>query len=743
MGRHGTREDAVDALLRGGRLVDLYRAVRQGVRASVESYSIKKLEPLYGFDRSVELRDAGSSIVEFEEWLQLGDGDRPASDILQRIEEYNRDDVVSTQRLRDWLEERRGALAGATGFPVARPGPRDAAPTEALGEELARIAELAGALSAGVSADAHRRTMDEQARWLLSELLSWHRREDKSFWWLHFHLRDELTDDERIDASEPIGGLAYQGVVDEIAKSLVHRYRFPPQDHDIRVGGNVKDPATDGSPGTVVAIDNAACSIDLKRARNSPVPHPTSIIPHDYFNPKEHVGALVRLAEWVRDHGIDDPASERRAARDLLRRHPPRLAFGDAGLAALPAEDDLHRARRLATQLDATTFAIQGPPGSGKTFTGARMALDLVRAGKRVGVTANSHKVIGNFLRALVEAAHEDGEVIRIGQRSDPEDVFDDPMLMPVQTADGKAMLASGELQVLGATSFVWTRADYAGTVDVLFVDEAGQMSLANAVAVSQAGTNLVLLGDPQQLEQPLKGTHPPGAERSALAHLLGEAPTIPDDLGLFLETTWRLHPAICDFTSLAFYDDRLTTEPHLARQEVLSSSPLSGTGLRLLDVRHAGDDSISEAEAAAVADLARQIVDAGTSWVDQRGQLQVLTWEDILIVAPYNAQVGAIQRLVPTGARVGTVDKFQGQEAPISIYSMTTSSAEEAPRGMGFLYSRHRLNVATSRARCLAVVVASPELVRVRARTVEQMRLANALCLFVDMAHNVRSLPG
>jgi uncharacterized protein len=734
MGRHATREDAVDALLRGGKMIDLWRAVRQGVRVSVESYSIKRLEPLYAFKRSIELRDATSSIVEFETWLQLGDGERPTSDILQRIEAYNHDDVISNQLLRDWLEARRPELEAITGVPVPRPAPREGAPTDDLADHLARIEDLSNRLTAGVNADAGLRTANEQARWLLAQLLSWHRREDKSFWWLYFHLMTELTDAERIEANEPIGGLSYEGVVNEIARSLVHRYRFPPQDHDIRVGGGVRDPATGGNPGTVVAVDNAGCTVDLKRDRKSAVPHPTSLVPFDYFDPKSHVASLISIAEWVLAHGMDSDQPQFRAARDLLRRHPPRLS-ADELLTRQTGETDVAAARRVGLALGASTLAIQGPPGSGKTYTGARMVLDLVRMGRRVGVTAMSHKVIANFLKHVAKAAIEEGEIVRIGQRCDAEDLCDHPMVERVtDTKDGPALLASGDVQVLGATSFVWSRAEYAGMVDTLFVDEAGQMSLANVLAVSPAGSSMVMLGDPQQLEQPLKGTHPPGADRSGLAHLLDGASTIPDTLGLFLETTWRLHPDICRFTSEVFYDGKLSPEPHLAGQTVRAAQPLDGTGLRLVDALHAGNDSISELEADVVAELARQLVESQATWIDEHGQLKLITWDELLIVAPYNAQVGALQRRLPT-ARIGTVDKFQGQEAPISIYSMTSSSAENAPRGMRFLYSRNRLNVATSRARCIAVVVASPELLRVRAHTVPDMRLANALCRFAEVA--------
>jgi uncharacterized protein len=263
-------------------------------------------------------------------------------------------------------------------------------------------------------------------------------------------------------------------------------------------------------------------------------------------------------------------------------------------------------------------------------------------------------------------------------------------------------------------------------------------MSLANVLAVSQAAHALVLLGDPQQLEQPLRGAHPPGAERSALAHLLGGAATIPSDRGLFLETTWRLHPSLCRFTSETFYDGRLSPESHLAVQDLHTTTALRATGPRLIEVIHSGNDSDSVEEAECIAQLARTIIAGGAYWINAKGERRAMTWNDLLIVAPYNAQVGTISRLLPPEARVGTVDKFQGQEAPISLYSMTTSSPEDAPRGMDFLYNRNRLNVATSRAKCVAVVVASPELVRVRARTPKQMRLANALCRFAELAERI-----
>jgi uncharacterized protein len=734
MGRHATREEEVDRLLRGGVLVDLYRVVRQGLIASVESYSIKRLEPLYGYERAVELKDATSSIVAFEEWLQLGDTDRPSSDILDEIARYNEDDVRSTLALRDWLEERRGELASLTGHEVPRPGPKEAQATAELTARLQRIEDLTQRLVDGFDPAEGTERSAGHARWLLGQLLSWHRREDKSFWWLYFHLLNDLTDEERVEASEPIGMLTYEGVVDTVKQSLVHRYRFPFQDHDIRVGGGIRDPATDGSPGEVVAIDDAHGTIDLKRGRTSTVPHPASVIPFQWFDPTGHVDALTGLAEWVIEHDIDGPGRHR-AARDLLLGRPPRLREAGATLDAREGEDDLARARRLAVELDHGTLAIQGPPGSGKTYTGARMVVDLVAAGRRVGVTAMSHKVIANFLTAVAAAAREEGVRVRIGQRCSEDDTAEDPTITRLPD-NGSALqqLVDGEVDLVGGTTWLWCRPEMAEAVDTLFVDEAGQMSLANVLAAAQAATSLVLLGDPLQLNQPLQGTHPPGADRSALGHVLGDEAVMPPTLGLFLEHTWRMHPRVTSFTSTAFYEGRLESQADRSRQAMVGPEPMRGAGVHLVPSDHTGADNESPEEAREVAQLVRAIVESGSSWVDHKGETRRIGYRDVLVVAPYNAQVGAILRALPE-ARVGTVDKFQGQEAPISIYSMTTSTPEDAPRGMSFLYSRNRLNVATSRAKCIAVVVAEPALLRVRARTPEQMRLANALCLFVEMA--------
>ncbi len=293
-GRHATCVDEVDELLRAGVLVDLYRAVKQGVRASVESYSIKKLEPLYEFKRDVQLIDANLALNAFQAVLAFGPGEEDIEVIREAIEGYNRDDCVSTLRLRDWLEDRRRELEAGKAAPLPRPGPKTGEATENLSAYLERVRAVEARLIAGIPSDEGQRTEEQKAKWLLAQLLEWHRREDKSAYWEYFRLCD-LTDQELQEDKSALGGLVYEGVVDRVKRSLIHRYQFPLQDHAIDRARNIRDPRTRDSAGTFVAIDERALTIDIARGISSKVPHPTAIIPYNIFDAKMQRESLLEL----------------------------------------------------------------------------------------------------------------------------------------------------------------------------------------------------------------------------------------------------------------------------------------------------------------------------------------------------------------------------------------------------------------------------------------------------------------
>lgn len=739
--RHATHGDKLDRFLRSGRFIDLHVVVRESMRIGVERYGLKELESMHSFKREQDLAEAGVCRRDVELALELGNVEAITPDLRDRVARYNAEDCTSTEALRDWLEARRAAQV-ATGLAIERPPEKPAEPTEEISERDQRIQSLQAALTAPLPQDAAAWSEEERAIALLASMLGYFRQEEKNAWWEHFRLRD-LPVDEQMDEREMLAGLEYVETLPKVGKQKLERrrYRFPPQECALKSGDKAfftahEDPAGSETRGTgisVVEVDAAAATVVLSSAAFVPGKHPTTVLGDQTGPPvKSLEGTLLAFAEQVRDHGFGGEVPFSAATALLLRRAPQPPAAHPASLRA-PGEDIVVAAKRLARLLESEVLPIQGPPGSGKTFTGARAILDLARQGKRVGVTAVSHKVIDNLLEAVAKAADRGNVAVRLVHK------HDDPASQAVEylNTSAEAFDAIGAGSVVGGTVWLWADERAAGTLDYLFIDEAGQMALAPALAASRAARNLVLLGDPQQLEQPQRGAHPDGADVAALVHLVGkDRKTIPDDQGLFLDTTWRLHPAICAFTSELYYEGRLVAAPDRDRQRVGGKSPFAGAGLFLVEVAHEGNQAAAPEEVEEVARVVQSLLSPGTEWTDHDGHTRPLTPRDLLVVAPYNAQVSALRaRLAPLGVdRVGTVDRFQGQEAPVVIYSCTSSSPEDAPRGMAFLYDPHRFNVATSRAQAVVIVVASPKLFEPECRTPEQMRWANGLCRYREM---------
>jgi uncharacterized protein len=734
---YATREADVDQLLRGRVLVDLYRIVRQTVRIGTESYSLKELESLYRGKRSTEIVDAAGSIVAYEEWLESRD-----QRLLDEIAAYNEDDCISTAQLRDWLEARRLEAIAQYGE-IPRPGPEEVEPSDTLRDVDERTAVLVDRLLEGVPEVADDRSQEQQARYLLAHSLNWHRREGKSEWW-EYYRKCSLTDEQLVEDREAIGAIEFRGEVRPENRSNVFRYWFDPnQEYKIGVGDQPHDPQTESGAGEVVAIDPIAGWIEVSRGVKSESPHPTSLIPASPIPTKEQRDALMRLGQRMADHGFAGTGPYQ-AARDLLCLEPPRINGVIEGAPLVQAgERAKDVARLLAPRLNNTYLAIQGPPGSGKTTIGAELILDLVKQGKRVGITANSHKVIGNLLDKTMGGARRRSQSVRAMQKADERDrCASQEVQCTSSSSTVEAALAADEVEVIAGTPWLFARASFPAKLDYLVVDEAGQMALANVLAIAGAANNLILLGDPNQLRQPSHGIHPEGVDQSVLDHVIQAQSTMPAACGLFLETTYRLHPAVCDFVSEVFYDGKLEPDESTRRQDLAVSNGSGGLGLRYLPVDHNGDRTLSPEEADRVKDTFLALL--GLPWTDREGKTRPIATEDILVVAPYNAQVRRLIEALPKNARVGTVDKFQGQEAPVVIYSMATSSVDDAPRGMDFLFSLNRLNVAASRAQGLVALVCSPELLKARCRTPDQMRLASALCRLVEIAtgHHVQGRP-
>jgi uncharacterized protein len=797
-GRYATRETELDTILRAELFVDLHTIVKHSLRASVETYSLKDLEQFYGLKREQDLRIATASrralewAIEMREDLGLGTASEPdakpqlelgldASPAANRftehvaiVERYNRDDCVSAARLRDWLEELRAEAERARGAELPRP---ELSSGEAS-DQVAEIAEetqrvMADLLGDDMPVDAKDRNEDQQARWLMAQLLEWHRREDKAAWWEYFRLRDLPLEDYE-DERSALTGLQFVATVGGTHRKPIQRYRFPPQEHDVRRGDSVCTPPEGKTIGKIEALDIAAHTVDVEHAGRYADLRLERFFVQRHVRPDPKPAVLLEIGRWIAANGVDAPG-QHRAARDLLLKLAPRLVRGSRGLApqadvpaatrvialdaarsardrqraaqvapqASTVDAEVREAIRLAFDLDHGILPIQGPPGTGKTFTGSHMILELVKAGKKVGVTAVGHETIRNVLRAVCRHAAEQGLTdFKCLHKGKPKDDNPEEMLAIDDNDRIAGLFATDEHRLLGGTSWLWANERFRDSVDVLFIDEAGQMSLADVLAVSAGAKSLVLLGDPQQLEQPQQASHPPGAGASALEHLLGSAKTIAKDRGLFLHQTRRLHPTICEFTAEAFYENRLTSVPGLERQAVLAppgsaAAKLGGSGLVYLPVEHDANQSRSVEEVAAIESLVEALTAPDVRYRDAAGEQAPLTRADLMIVAPYNAQVTALAERLPD-VRIGTVDKFQGQQAPVVIVSLTTSTPEDAPRGMDFLYSANRLNVATSRAKALCILVGSPRLFEPDCRTPQQMRLANAFCLYRERAREV-----
>ncbi len=738
---HGTREEAVDTLLRTGALIDLYAVVRKGLRVSQRSYSIKYLEPLYMPDkRAGDVVNAVSSIEAYEEYLTLlaADDIAEAEAVLDGIRDYNEYDCVSTHRLYKFLLQVR-AEAGIEPYvpdeselDVLIDQTAEAEAAERRAERAARIAAVVDPLLDGLPEDPAQATEDEQARALLAASVGYHRRETNPAWWDFFRQVGAPLSDLESDTTcavpvsiTPEDWVSPSGRVRN-AKRRLHAKCDPDRPHPFAMGEQVRVLY----PGTPVnwtrsakIVGDSADEIVIEESAKpdeTTTDRPLAILPGDPVKPQPKDEAVYALAEsavpllpWL-------PSQ---AGIDLLRRLPPQTVHG-----GLPKGEDLVETVISAVDaLDGSTLAVQGPPGAGKTYLAGRLIAHLIEKGKSVAVTSNSHKAVENVLSSALAAGRAVGVPIPTAKRPKGQPAKDCEWDQPKDNnslARWRGDQGGGHL--VGGTA--WTFANAAmrdQPFDVLIIDEAGQFALADALAVSTCAKNLVLLGDPQQLPQVVQGTHPAGADASALGHLLGDADVIPPHLGYFMDQTRRMHPNVCDPVSRLSYAGLLHAHPTAAGRSVEGIEP----GLYLHKVDHSHNITSSPEEADAVVRAVRELV--GRMWTDGNHS-QALSDADILVVAPYNLQVRIVRRALDeagfTETRVGTVDKFQGQEAPVVLVTMTSSAAVDLPRGLDFLLSRNRLNVALSRAQALAVLICSPHLVQADIRDVEQMRLVSGM---------------
>jgi predicted RecB family nuclease len=722
--RYAVAEEQLDNLLRGRKFVDLYKVVREAIRVSEPSYSLKNLETFYmGTKRGGGVTTAADSIVVYNRWRDCRD-----DQLLEEISDYNEADCVSTYRLREWLLTLRPPETPWFSKPEPATDLEETLEPDDKRKQLQdRYADYQRRLLEAMTGGAN------QGHGRLADLLGFHDRERKPQWWDVF-ARQDKDEDELLDDPECLARLTLVGEPTPVKRSLVHTFRFPPQETKRTAGETVVDVASLDYAGSIEEIVEGQGLVRLKRgAKSGPLPPTLTIGPGVTIKTAVLRDAIFRVAEDLLAGRDSYPA-----LHDILNRALPRIRGLDPGRPIARGDHALREVVDALTHLDNSYLFIQGPPGCGKTYTAAHAIVQLIRAGKRIGVAANSHKAIGNLLQKVEELAAKQGVSfagVKKGSVGD-DSVFDGRCIRTV-TANGDI---STNDQLLAGTAWLFADPRLDRQLDYLFIDEAGQVALANVVAMGTAARNLVLIGDQMQLGQPVQAVHPAESGASVLDFLLCGLATVPADRGIFLAQTRRMRPALCRYISDAFYEGRLDPHTDTAKRRLIFTSPianLSDDGVHFLPVPHAGCTQRSAEEAAAVKRLYDELL--RQQFVDRAGVARPMTTDDILVVSPYNVQVNYLKSVLPAGARVGTVDKFQGQEAAVVLVSMATSTAEDMPRGVEFLFSANRLNVAVSRAQCLAVVLANPGLLETSCRTVEQLRLVNKFCQLAAWAADSR----
>lgn len=741
MSRYGVCEYEVDQLLRNEVFVDLYKIVKSGLLIGEPKYSIKNVEHLYRGKRQTEVGTGGDSVVVYENWRQNPDGHTwQTSKILNDIRDYNIDDCNSTQELVDWLRERQQEHGIAYG------GNTDVVEPDVPEEVTERINLRDRLLD---HAESIKETDDISAS--VTENLAWslefHRRESKPVFWRLFD-RLGLTEVELID---DLDCLAVCERTDTEpfkpkpkARNQAFEYRFNPNNQEFKLAnttsfyllGEENDKGDRLKVTLLKEFSDMEEGIIAVQAKDEP-PSMISLIPDEYVRPDPIPQSIEAVVKEFETHSLGQSA-----IIDFLKRDYPRIKGLQPGQAIASSHDPKERLSQIVQaiiNLDNSYLPIQGPPGAGKTYTGKHVIAELLRQGKRVGISSNSHKAINNLLIGTTRYCIEQGIDAFFGCTKDTDEEIQALGISVVKNKD----IANHTEQacVIGTTAWGFSRDDLQDQFDYLFIDEAGQVSVANLIGMSRATDNIILMGDQMQLGQPAQGTHPGESGLSTLDYLLHHTPTISEDRGVFLETTYRLHSAVNRFISEAIYEGKLHSHPDNDKQTIAVPEGYSGAinldaGVLFIPVEHDGNTQASDEEVEAIQHAVQEIL--GREFSDKNGETRPIGWDDMLFVAPYNFQVNKMREALGIEAKVGSVDKFQGQEAPVVFFSMCASDANDSPRGMDFLFDKNRINVAISRAQSLAIIVGNPSLANSTANTISQQTKVNVFCQLLSLSQQM-----
>ncbi|MBN9227264.1 MULTISPECIES: TM0106 family RecB-like putative nuclease [Legionella] len=734
MGRYGVCEDEVDQLLRNEVFVDLYKIVKSALIIGEPRYSIKNIEHLYRGKRDTAVGSGGDSVVVYEHWRENPDGENwQTSKILNDIRTYNIDDCNSTQELVEWLRARQNEQG------INYLGKTELVALE-VKEELGERIQLRDRLLAQAERLKSEGNIElAKINLIFAWSIEFHRREAKPVFWRMFE-RLGLTGEELLD---DIDCLAYCRRTAKPAykpspraRNLVYEYFFDPEQE---FKGSAKQYFILGKEteeGKAAAanyyeddsdLEHGIIALQMKDEPDDPI----TLIPNEYVDPHSIPEAITKQAT-----SFEQGLLAHTAILDFLSKSYPRITDHQQGMPIAPSH---HPEERLAEMMHAVLnlknsyLTLQGPPGAGKTYTGKHLIAELVQRGKKIGISSNSHKAINNLLMSAAAYCQKEGIKGHFGcTRNTDEQIA----ALDINLLENKQIIEFIQPGcVVGTTVWGFAREELVDAFDYLFIDEAGQVSVANLIAMSRSTRNIILMGDQMQLGQPSQGSHPEESGLSILDYLLHTTPTIPDSMGIFLGTTYRMHPAVNQFISDAIYEGKLETAAENEDQLIQVPKGYTGVldkeaGIIPIPVFHEGNTQASDEEVEQIVLLTKELL--GRTFKEKNGSQRVIGWDDILFVAPYNHQVGKLKTALGEQAKVGSVDKFQGQEAPIVFLSMCASNVDESPRGLNFLFDKNRINVAVSRAQCLAIVVYSPSLLDAIPTNVEQIAMMNVFCQLV-----------
>ena len=701
-----------DHYLSLGRFVDLFRVVKQAIYVSQKSYSIKDIEKYYDFKRSGDILKGDVSEEFYVQWMQ-----NKNQQLLDKIEEYNKQDCISTFRLRKWLLK-------------IKPQETKWFVPEKEQMELRPFEEILLEYQEKFTKSKVKNTTIGK---LLSDIIGFYSREQKPQWRQHFDRKD-LSDDELIDDRECIANMKLTSVFQD-KRSYVYKYIFPEQEYKLKEGRSViiannTDPERSDYAGKIQELDQIKRNLLLRKGisrEEKKLPKTLSIgekvMEHARF---ENLNKnIYRFCDNVLENkdGFN-------AIKAFINRDIPKIKGIKPGEKIVKTENFNEEIPKVILNLQGSYLYLQGPPGSGKTFQASNAIIELLKNNKKIAVTANSHKVIHNLLERVEKLADKEKFVFKGLKMGNPdnEDSFYDGKLIKTDKNEKHYIdgLKENKILLYAGTKYHLSNWYYQNKLDYLFCDEASQISVADLVALGGIAKNIVLVGDQQQLGQPLQGNHPNESGDSVLDYLLQGKDTISEDKGVFLNKTFRLHPNINSFTSDNFYEGRLLINKENSNRaiEYKSDSIIKSEGIHTILMKHEDRSQTSIEEFEIIEKLMKQLI--GCNFTDFDKSERKLTINDILIVSPFNAQVNFLKARLQKGSLIGTVDKFQGLEAPITIISMTSSTVEDLPRNKTFFFNRNRLNVAISRAQCSSIILFNPKLLESPPMDHEEFKLIN-----------------